>query len=120
MTTTVTIIDNTYDSNIGSGRKQIFATVSCTNPYTAGGEAITVSSWFPNKFLGAGGAVYNPSVAITSIFPAIIRADTSSVSTVKLQFLNAGLTATANAGLFVDNTVANISNVTVYTQLWGY
>lgn len=123
MTATVTIIDSTYDSNNGAGRKDIYATVSMTNPYTAGGDSIDVSSWFPNKCLGGHQVMVKPTVAIALAGPAamsVIRADTSSTSTVLLQLLNAGLTGTSSAGLFVDNTVANISGTTLTLTLHGY
>jgi len=123
MTATVTIIDNLYDSNDATGRKSIFATVSLTNPYTAGGELVTVSSWFKTKFLGGRVTAIEPSVAIAAVGAmalATIRADTSSYTTVKLQLLNVGLTGTANAGLLVDSTVANTSNSTCTINLIGY
>lgn len=123
MTATVTIIDNTYDSNEGQGRKRIFATVSLTNPYTAGGESITVSSWFKAKFLGGNVTMVNPSVAIAAVGPmasAVLRADTSSYTTVLLQLLNNGLGGTSAAGVWVDNTVANVSNSTCFISLVGY
>lgn len=124
MTATVTLIDNQYgDSNDATGKKRIFATVSLTNPYTSGGDSITVSSYFKTKFLAGYVGAVNPSVTAANAGIAhtgLIRADTSSTTTVVLQFWNTGLTGTANAGLFVDNTTANLSDTTLQVELVGY
>lgn len=123
MTTTNTIIDDQYSCNDTTGRKRVNYLVSLTNPYSAGGESITISTLFPNKFLGGRVTMVNPSVSIDNTGIAasgVFRATTSSTSTVLLQFLNAGLTATAKAGLFVDNTVANLSNTSLYVEMVGY
>jgi hypothetical protein len=123
MTTIFTLIDDTYSSNESSGRKRIFGSVSCVNPYTAGGELLTVSSYFKAKSLGGQVVAVHPSVAIAGAGVAAtgkFRGDTSSYTTIALQFFNAGLSATANAGLFVDTTVANMSNTTVMVMLEGY
>ena len=123
MTATFTIIDDTYSANEASGKKRIFGTVSLTNPYTAGGEAITVSSYFKTKFLGGHVTMVQQSVAIANAGIAAtgkFRGDTSSTTTAVLQFFNAGLSGTAQAGLFVDNTVANLSNTTCTVDMVGY
>jgi len=118
-----TVIDDTYSANGPDGKKRLWGTVSLTNPYTAGGESITVSSYFKTKFLGGKVMMVNPSVTAANAGIAMtgtFRGDTSSTTTAVLQFWNAGLSATANAGLFVDNTTANLSNTTCVIQLEGY
>lgn len=124
MSVTFTIIDDTYSANGADGRKHIFGTLSFTNPYTAGGESITVSSYFPNKFLG--GRVTGVNASVTAANAGMIgtrsafRADTSSTTTAVIQLFNDGLTGTSSAGLAVDNTVANISGITCTVEMWGY
>lgn len=123
MTLTLTIIDDKYSANDATGRKTLYFTGSFTNPYTAGGEIITVSSYFPNKWLG--GAVesvdFNCSDANTGVArTGTFLGDANSTSVVALQLFNAGLSGTASAGLFVDNTVANLSGTTVTLRMTGY
>ena len=123
MTATLTIIDDTYSANGADGRKRIFATISLTNPYTAGGESITTSTYFKTKVLGGSVTMVNPSVSAANAGIArtgTFRGDTTSTSTLLLQFWNTGLSATANAGMFVDNTVANLSGTTIYMEAVGY
>lgn len=123
MTATFTILDDTYSANSADGKKRIWGTVSLTNPYTAGGESITVSSYFKKEFLGGNVTLINPSVSAANAGIAQtgrFRGDTSSTTTAVLQFWNTGLTGTANAGLFVDNTTANLSNTTITVQMTGY
>ncbi len=123
MTTTLALIDDTFSSNESSGRKTIYASVSCTNPYTAAGELITVSTYFKSKFLGGNVVMVQPSVAIAAAGVAAtakFRGDTSSFTSAVIQLFNAGLSATAQAGLFVDSTVANISGTTFVVEMKGY
>lgn len=123
MTTTLTIIDDQYSANGIDGRKRLNFLISCTNPYSTGGEIITVSSYFPNKFLGGRVTMVNPSVTVdlTGIAASgTFRATTASTTTVLLQLLNTGLPVTAAVGRWVDNTVANISTTSFYAELVGY
>lgn len=122
MTTTVTLTDDTYSANGSDGRKRIYATISLTNPYTAGGEVITTSTYFPNKPDGGKVIMVNPSVTIDNAGIAntgMFRGTNASTTSLLLQFTNAGLTATSKAGLFVDNTVANLSGTTIFVELIG-
>lgn len=123
MTMTFTLIDDTYSSNESSGRKTIFGTVSCTNPYTAAGDSITVSTYFKSKFLGGFVGAINPSVtaALSGLASsAKFRGDTSSVTTAVIGMWQSGLSGTASAGLWVDNTTANISATTFQVAMIGY
>lgn len=123
MSITATLIDDKYSANDAAGRKTLYFTVSLTNPYTAGGESITVSSYFPNKVLGGNVTMVNPSVSIDAVGGlrnGVVRGDTSSTTTVVLQLLGCGLAGTSKVGLWVDNTVANVSNQTCTLQLIGY
>lgn len=125
MTALLTLTDDTYSANSSDGRKRLYGSVSLTNPYTAGGELITTSTYFgaSNAKLDGGNVMMvNPSVAIALagvLATGKFRGDNSSTTTVALQFFNAGLSGTANAGLFVDNTTANISAGTVFIELIG-
>lgn len=119
MTTTITPIDSTYSSNDSSGRKRLFVTASITNPYSTGGDAIDLTSYFKTKFLGGKIAGINPSVSAANAAVAStgqFRGDSSSLSP-KLQFWNTPLTAT---GVLVDNTIANLSGTTIYLEVVGY
>lgn len=123
MTATFTLVDGAYSEQASAGRKKLFGSVSLTNPYTAGGESITVSTYFNRTFLGGHITMVNPSVSAANAGIAetgVFRGDTSSITTAVLQFFNGGLSGTANAGLQVDNTVANLSNTTVFVELNGY
>ena len=124
MSTTLTVIDSTYtDVNDSTGKKRLFATLSLTNPYTTGGDLLTVSSYFPNKFLSmyVGSVQQNVSAANAGVArTATARGDTSGTTSIAIQLWNAGLPTTSSAGLFVDNTVSNISNITFNVELIGY
>ncbi len=124
MTLALTVIDDQYAGNDGTGAKTIRFTGSFTNPYTAGGERITVSTYFPKKFLGG-----SPAAAISQQVPidlagigasAKFRGDTASTSVVLLQLFNSGLPGTAAAGRWVDNSVADISTLTTTGYMVGY
>ncbi len=123
MTALFTLADATYAEQASAGRKKIFGSVSLTNPYTAGGESITVSTYFNRQFLGGHITMINPSVSAANAGIAetgVFRGDTNSITTAVLQFWNGGLSATANAGLQVDNTIANLSSTTLWVELNGY
>ena len=124
MTLTLSIIDDTYSANdVAGGVKNVRFTASFTNPYTTGGETITTSTYFPAKFLGGGVESVNASVTTANAGiarTATFRGDTASTSIAVLQLFNAGLSGTASAGGFVDNTVANLSNTTVTLRMAGY
>lgn len=123
MTMTFTPIDDTYSANESSGRKHIFGTVSCTNPYTASGDTFSTATYFKAKFLGGVLTMVNPSMTanqIGRVRTATFRGDTSSFAAAVVQLLDVGLSGTANAGLFVDNTTANISSHTYSCVLFGY
>lgn len=132
MSLTLSVIDDTYSANDSTGRKHLFATVSLTNPYTASGETVDLTSYFKNKFLGGTVRIVNPSVSIDNagiVASGTFRGDTNSVSTTNLstgggnpvlQFFNIGLSGTAKAGLRVDNTVANLSSSTIVVDVLGY
>jgi hypothetical protein len=123
MSVTFTIIDDSVSANGADGRKHIFGTLSFTNPYTASGETITVSSYFPNKFLGGAVTAVNASVSLANMSKVKLsqfRGDTTSTTSAVIQLFDVGLTGTASAGLLVDNTTANISNTTCTVELWGY
>ena len=85
---------------------------------------MTVSNYFPNKFLG--GKVTAVSAAVTAALAGLahtgtFRGDSSSTgSAVLFQLFQTGLAATASAGLWVDNTTANISATTCTIEMWGY
>lgn len=121
MTATFTIIDGAVESNGADGRKRIFGTLSFTNPYTAGGDSFSLSTYFPNKFLGGRVTAVNASVAVGlagAIAHSTFRADTSSTATAIIQFFAGGLTTLS--GTFIDNTTANISAATCTVELFGY
>lgn len=123
MSVTFTIIDDSGSSNNADGKKRVYGTLSFTNPYTPNGELLTVSSYFPNKFLGGNVMAVGQSVTIANaglVALAKFRGDTTSTTTAVIQLFNTGLSATANAGLLVDNTVANISNITCLVEMVGY
>lgn len=123
MTATFTIIDDAPSGNDGSGRKRVFGTLSFTNPYTANGDSFSLSTYFPNKFLGGRVTAVNASstTALAGLLThATFRADTSSTATAVVQLLSVGLTGTASAGNLVDNTTANISGLTCTVELFGY
>ncbi len=121
MTMTFTLIDDTYSSNESSGRKHIFGSVSCTNPYTAGGDTFTISTYFKSKFLGGVVTAVNPSVAIGLAGlagTARFRGDTSSFTSAVVTLFQGGLTTLS--GTWIDNTTANISATTFQALLMGY
>jgi hypothetical protein len=124
MSVLFTILDDTYSANNIDGKKRIFGTFSFTNPYTANGESVTVSTYFPNKFLG--GHVTAVSAAVTAALAGVARSGTfrgdssSTTSAVLFQMFQTGLAATASAGLWVDNTTANISATTCTVEMMGY
>ncbi len=121
MTATLTLTDDIYSTNTSDGNKTLYFNISLTNPYTAGGEIITVSSYFPNKVHGGQILMVNPSVAVANAGLAshsTFRGTNTSTTSVALQFFNVSLGG-ATAGNFVDNTVANLSNTTVYGVLYG-
>jgi len=124
MSVTFTILDDSNSANGADGRKHIFGVLSFTNPYTASGESLTVSTYFPNKFLG--GKVTAVSAAVTSALAGLahtgtFRGDSSSTTAAVLfQLFQTGLAGTASAGLWVDNTTANISATTCTVEMWGY
>jgi hypothetical protein len=124
MTLTLTVIDDQYQGNAGDGVKTIRFTGSFTNPYTAGGESVTLSTYFPHKFLGGNpAACINPSVAIALAgvgATAAFRGDPNTTLVAKVQLFNAGLSGTSSAGLFVDNTTADISTLTTTIMAQGY
>lgn len=131
MTLTLSIIDDTYSANDAMGRKDLLFTGSFVNPYTAGGETCDFSSYFKRKFYGGGIRAVNASVttALSGIVSSgTFRGDTNSVATTNLstgggnpvlQLWAIGLSGTANAGLRVDNTTANISASTVIISAIG-
>ncbi len=123
MTMTLTLIDDTYSSNESSGRKLIFGSVSCTNPYTAVGDLITISTYFKSKFLG--GFVGSVNASVTAALAGLassakFRGDTSSFTTAVIGLWQTGLSGTASAGLWVDNTTGNISATTFVVGMYGY
>lgn len=119
MSLTLTVIDDRYQANQGDTKRMWF-TGSLTNPYTANGETVGANTYFPKQFLGGGVTAVNPSVtaALAGIArTGTFRADTNSVGSTAalapvLQFFQTGLAATASAGLWVDNTTANLSGTT--------
>ena len=126
MSLTLTAIDDRYQANQGDTKRMWF-TGSLTNPYTAGGEVIGANTYFPRQFLGGVVTAVNPSVTAALAGVArtgTFRADTSSVASTAalspvLQFFQTGLAATASAGLWVDNTTANLSNTTFTCYMEG-
>ena len=116
MSVTLTAISGPYNVNGANGIKSRYFIASFTNPYTAGGESVTVSSYFNAAGACIGGRVVaiDPRVAIAAVGPmaaACIRGYSASVAAVKIQLLDVGLPGTANAGLLVDSTTANISGI---------
>ncbi len=126
MSLTLTAIDDRYQANPGDTKRMWF-TGSLTNPYTAGGESVGTNTYFPRQFFG--GKVTAVSGAVSTALAGIIqsgtfRGDVSSVATTAaltplLQFYQGGLAATANAGLWVDNTTANLSGGTFVCYMEG-
>ncbi len=122
MTATVTLTDDTYSANGADGRKRIYAAISLTNPYTAGGETITTSTYFPNRFDGGNVTMINPSVTadLAGIAASgVFRGTTASTTSALFQMFNGALPGAATIGRWVDNTVANLSNTTVYVEMIG-
>lgn len=126
MTTTFTITDDIFFANESSGRKTVHGLLSCTNPYSAGGEVFNwqtgTLNFFKSKFYGARVVYINPSVPVglaglgaTGTF----RGDNSSIASALFQLFNSGLSATATAGQWVDNTVSNISGLSIGIQAYG-
>ena len=121
MTATFTIIDDVTSANGPDGRKRIFGTLSFTNPYTANGDLFSLSTYFPNKFLGGRVTAINPSstIALAGLLAhATFRADSSSTATAVIQLLSTGLGS--SFGGLVDNTTANVSGLTCTVELFGY
>lgn len=126
MSLTLTAIDDRYQANQGDTKRMWF-TGSLTNPYTANGESVGVNTYFPKQFLGGKVTAVNPSVTAANAGIAstgTFRADTASVASSAalapvLQFFQTGLTGTASAGGFVDNTTANLSNTTFICYMEG-
>jgi len=122
MTATLTATDSTYNANGSDGRKRLYATISLTNPYTSGGESITTSTYFGTVFDGGRVLAVNPSVSVTNAGIAhtgTFRSSNASTTTAVLQFFNVSLGG-STAGMFVDNTVANLSSTTVFVEMIGY
>lgn len=121
MSTTLTIIGSRLEGGNADQISRLRYTVSCTNPYTAGGEVITTLP-FTKKFFGGKVLQVNP-VCATNLAGAAansaFRGDTSSTATIVLQLLQTGLSGTASAGFWVDNTTANISNLTFTMEVSG-
>lgn len=122
MSVTFTIIDTSDTCNNADGKKRIYGTLSFTNPYSTGGETFSVATYFPNKFLG--GVITSVQQSVSTDNSGIVstgkfRGDATSTNAV-IQLFDIGLSATTKAGLLVDNTVANISNITCNIELVGY
>jgi hypothetical protein len=118
MTALITLTDDTYSANSADGRKRLYATVSLTNPYTATGEVIT-NTYFNTCLDGGRVIMVNPWVAVNSAGIAstgTVRGDNKSTSSFILQFFNSITTQIAG---FVDNTVANLNQVTCFVELIG-
>jgi hypothetical protein len=126
MSLTLTAIDDRYQANQGDTKRMWF-TGSLTNPYTASGESVGTNTYFPKYFLGGAVTAVHPSSGIDLqgiMATGKFRADANSVASTAalapvLQFFNAGLAGTAKAGLFVDNTTANLSNGTFLCYMEG-
>jgi hypothetical protein len=122
MTTVITALTDRF-TNKSTGYKEMRLSVSCVNPYTAGGEAIDLSTYFKTRFEGGWITAVQQSVGIDLagiVSSGTFRGDTSSYASAVLQFYANGLGGTSKAGLRVDNTTANISTATVYAQVVGY
>ncbi len=121
MTLTLTAIDDSQSANNADGTKTIRYTGSFTNPYTAGGEVITLSSIFKQKFLGGRVEMVHQDVAVGDagmLASAVIRGNvTTTPTTCKVQLFNSAVVLN---GRFVDNTVADISNYSCTFALTGY
>lgn len=121
MTTIVTLTDDRYSANGADGRQRIYASVSLVNPYTASGELITTSTYFPNKFDGGKVLMVNPSVSLLNAGVAhtgTFRGDNSSTTNAVLQFFSISLGG-STAGTFVDNTTTSYSNTTIFIEMVG-
>lgn len=121
MSLALTIIGSRYEGGNADQVSRLRYTGSFTNPYTAGGEAITTFP-FTKKFFGGKVLSVNPVVATNlagALGNAVFRSDTTSTGTVILQLLQTGLSGAASAGLWVDNTTANISNATCVIEISG-
>ncbi len=118
MTALLTLTDDIYSANGSDGRKRLYATLSLTNPYTATGEVIT-QAYFPNILDGARTIMVNPWVAVNSAGIAstgIARGTNASTSAFIFQFFNSITTQIAG---FVDNTLANLNQVTCFIEMIG-
>lgn len=119
MTTTLTLLDSVYDSNEASGRKRLFATLSILRPSTAGGDALDITGYFPNTFLGGVRVGINPNVSIAGAGVAAlgtVRADSTSTATIIFQLMNVGVGA--SFGALIDNTIS-VQSTTVTIELIG-
>lgn len=123
MTSVFTVTDDNTFRNGLDGIKRQYGVISCTNPYTALGDLVTFPTSFGTKFLGAQQVGVGPSVSAALIatgHTATFLGDTNSLSAATMRLFNVGLSGTASAGLFVDNTVANISGLTISVEAIGY
>lgn len=121
MSLTLTIIGNRFEGGNADQISRLRYTGSFTNPYTAGGEVVT-SLPFTKKIFGGKTLMVNPSVSTNLAglaHNAIWRGDTSSTATIVLQLVQPGLSGTASAGFYIDNTTANISNLTCTFEMSG-
>ncbi len=119
MSLTLTVIGSRLEGGNSDGFNRTRYTVSCTNPYTVGGESVSTLP-YTKKFLG--GRTLSVSAATATNLAglantAVFRSDASSTGTVTLQFLQGG--TTTSTGLWVDNTTANISNMTFIIEVIG-
>jgi len=116
MSVTASIVNDAYSGVSGDQRRNIDWTLSFTNPYTANGEVTNIWSGYAKKqFLGAWVTMVKPTVTatLTSKAPTLtVWADTSSTNTVTIKLYSLPLSG-ASMGELVDNSIANISGLTI-------
>jgi len=118
MSTTVTLRDDIYSQNDATGKKRLFVTISCTNPYTANGELVDCSTYFDTveavNIVGVGPSVSATLSGLASTAKAKFVPGTST--SFLLQMFNVSIVP---GNGWIDNSTANISNLTIYAELIG-
>ncbi len=119
MSVTATIVNEAFSGVSGDQRRNIDWLLSFTNPYTVNGEVSNVFSGYAKKqFLGAWPTMVNPSVTAALSAKAatmVIWADTNSTNTVTIKLYSLPLSG-AGLGELIDNSVANVSGLSVYMR----
>ena len=119
MSVTATIVNDAYSGVSGDQRRNIDWLLSFTNPYTVNGEVSNIWSGYAKKqFLGAWVTMVNPSVTAALTAKAsnlTVWGDTNSTNTVTIKLYSLPM-AGAGLGELIDNSVANISGLSIYMR----